>query len=80
MRYQGFQGGRKGFVKEPYTIPGRQDDATAIRISSYFPRFFFHFRRPTDDSPGERSLSMGSFRPADRRRDLPSWHLNESSN
>ncbi|KYN28075.1 hypothetical protein ALC57_02511 [Trachymyrmex cornetzi] len=29
---------------EPYTVPGRQDDVTAIRISSYFSHFFlFHY-------------------------------------
>ncbi|EGI66154.1 hypothetical protein G5I_05272 [Acromyrmex echinatior] len=41
---------------EPYTVPGRQDDVTAIKISSYFSHFFlFHYR--TGGTFNELSLS-----------------------
>ena len=45
---------------EPYTILRRQDDVTAIRISSYFSHFFlFHYR--TGGTFNELSLSKRSF-------------------
>ncbi|KYM97443.1 hypothetical protein ALC62_11735, partial [Cyphomyrmex costatus] len=65
LKQQGRQCATKDFreaeeaslFNEPYTVPGRRDDVTAIRINSYFSRFFFLFHYRTGGTFNELSLS-----------------------